>query len=56
MKMKYDSNYYYLTDEEIADLRYESMEDLAKKAFLAFAGFVMFGSGIVGALLTLLGG
>ena len=53
--MKFDSNYYYLTDEEIADMRYESKEELAQKAFLVFAGFVMFGSGIVGALLTLLG-
>ena len=44
-----------LSDEEIADMRYESMEDLAKKAFLAFAGFVVFGSGVVGAMLTLLG-
>ena len=53
--MKYDSNYYYLTDEEIADMRYESKEDFAKKAVLAFAGFVIFGMSILGAMLSLLG-
>ena len=53
--MKYDSNYYYLTDEEIADMRYESKEDLAKKAFLGFTAFVVFGMSILGAMLTLLG-
>ncbi len=54
--MKYDNSYYYLTDEDIADMRYESMEDLAKKAVLAFAGFVVFGSSILGSLLILMGG
>ena len=53
--MKYDSNYYYLTDEEIADMRYESKEDLARKAVLGFATFVVFGMSILGAMLTLLG-
>ena len=54
--MRYDDNYYYLSDEEIADMRYESMEDFAKKAVLAFGCFVVFGSGLIGAMLTLLGG
>ena len=53
--MKYESNYYYLTDEEIADMRYESKEDFAKKAFVGFAAFVVFGMSILGAMLTLLG-
>jgi len=53
--MKYDSNYYYLTDEEIADMRYESKEDFAKKAVLGFGMFVVFGMSILGAMLTLLG-
>lgn len=53
--MKYDSNHYYLSDEEIADMRYESMEDFSKKAVLAFVSFVVFGSSILGAMLTLLG-
>ena len=54
--MRYENNSYYLTDEEIADMRYESMENLAKKAVLAFAGFVVFGSGILSSLLILIGG
>ena len=54
--MRYDDNYYYLSDEEIADMRYESMEDLAKKAVLGFICFVVYGGGIIGAMLTLLGG
>lgn len=53
--MRYDNNYYYLTDEEIADMRYESMEDFAKKAVLGFTTFVVFGMSILGAILTLLG-
>lgn len=53
--MKYDSNYYYLTDEEIADMRYESKEDFAKKAVFAFATFAVFGTSILAAMLTLLG-
>ena len=40
--MRYDNSYYYLTDEDIADMRYESMENFAKNAVLAFAGFVVF--------------
>jgi len=54
--MRYDNSYYYLTDEDIADMRYESMEDVAKKLVLAFAGFVVFGSSILGSLLVLMGG
>lgn len=54
--MRYENDYYYLTDEEIADMRYESMEDLAKKAVLAFVGFVIFGSTFLSTLLTLIGG
>lgn len=54
--MRFNNNYYYLTDEEIADMRYESMEDLAKKAVLAFAGFVIFGSTFLSSLLILIGG
>lgn len=53
--MKYENNYYYLTDEHIADMRYESMENLAKKAMLAFVGFVVFGGTFLGTLLTLIG-
>lgn len=53
--MRYN-NSCYLSDEEIADMRYESMEDLAKKAVLAFAGFVIFGSSILSSLLILMGG
>ena len=53
--MKYDSNYYYLTDEEIADMRYESKEDFAKKAVFAFTMYTVFGMSILGAMLTLLG-
>ncbi|MBQ5671626.1 MAG: hypothetical protein IIV43_04650 [Oscillospiraceae bacterium] len=53
--MRYDNSYYYLTDEDIADMRYESMENFAKNAVLAFAGFVVFGSGILGSLLILMG-
>ena len=54
--MKYDNNYYYLTDEEIADMRSESMEDVAKKLALAFGAFVVFGSTFLSVLLTLIGG
>lgn len=54
--MRYDNSYYYLTDEEIADMRYESMEDLAKKAVLVFVSFVIFGSSFLGSLLILMGG
>lgn len=54
--MKYDNNYYYLTDEKIADMRYESMENLAKNAVLAFASFVVFGGSFLGSLLILMGG
>ena len=54
--MRYDNSYYYLTDEDIADMRYESMENFAKNAVLAFAVFVGFGSGILGSLLILMGG
>lgn len=54
--MRFNNNYYYLTDEEIADMRYESMEDLAKKAVLAFACFVIFGSTFLSSLLILIGG
>lgn len=54
--MNENLNHYYLTDETIADMRYESAEDLAKKAVFAFTMFIVFGSGICGALLTLLGG
>lgn len=53
--MKYDSNYYYLTDEEIADMRYESKEDIARKAVFGFAMFVIFGMSLLGGMLTLLG-
>ena len=53
--MTYDSNYYYLNDEEITDMRYESKEDFAKKAVFGFAMFVIFGMSILGAMLTLLG-
>ena len=54
--MRYENNSHYLSDEHIADMRYESMENLAKKAVLAFAGFVVFGSGILSSLLILIGG
>ena len=54
--MRYENNYYYLSDEHIADMRYESKENLAKKAVLAFASFVIFGGGILSSLLILLGG
>jgi hypothetical protein len=54
--MRYDDNYYYLSDEEIADMRYESKENFAKKAVLGFVCFVVYGSGLIGAMLTLLGG
>lgn len=54
--MRYDDNYYYLTDEDIADMRYESMEDLAKKVALGFGAFLIFGSTFLTVLLTLIGG
>ena len=54
--MKYENSYYYLTDENIADMRYESMENLAKKAVLAFVSMVVFGGGFLGSLLILMGG
>ena len=54
--MKYNNSYYYLSDEDIADMRYESMENFARNAVLAFAGFVVFGTGILGSLLILMGG
>lgn len=54
MKYKMSSNY-YLTDEEIADMRYESSEAFARKALGVFLAVILFGGGIVNAVFTLLG-
>jgi len=53
--MKFDNNYYYLTDEEIAEAKYESSETLARKAIGLFTLVLLFGGSIVNAVFTLLG-
>ncbi len=54
MRKPYNS-YYYMSDEEIADLRYESSEDLAKKVLGGFVFVAVFGMYILGALCSFLG-
>ena len=53
MRKRY--NDYYLTDEEIADMHYESTEDFAKKVLGVFAFFAVFGSCILSAMCSFLG-
>ena len=53
MRTRY--NDHYLSEEMLADMRYEDTETLAKKALGAFAFVTVFGSTILSALCSFLG-
>ncbi len=53
--MRHGNYNYYLTDEELADMRYESSEQLARKFVLGAITTILFGSCFVKAMFILLG-